>query len=78
MSQPVELPVARKLREATESGLICTECGAQFVKRHGAPTACKHCHALLPLAEQQSIKKATHPERNRVAHMKRNTTRPTR
>jgi DNA-directed RNA polymerase subunit RPC12/RpoP len=64
----IELPVAKKLREATESGLICSECGAQFVAPHQQIVACAYCWSRLSLAEQRTIAKATHEELNRHAH----------
>lgn len=56
-------PTAKKLREATESGLICADCGSQFTEKSDAMVCCSYCKnhgSELPVSK--------HPEVNKEAH----------
>lgn len=56
------------LERVTESGLICHECGAEFMRPSGHPVSCSHCYAKLSLAEQKKYPLGVFRERNRVAN----------
>ena len=59
---------ADDLDRAVNAGLLCSECGCQFVKEHGYPVACHYCYALLSFHDRTQIHKSTHKEQNRAAH----------
>ena len=58
---------ADDLDRAVNAGLLCSECGCQFVKEHGHPVACHYCYALLSFHDRTQIHKSTHKEANREA-----------
>ena len=55
------------LSRAVLSGLLCGECGTEFVKPHGHPVACHYCYKLLSFHDRTQIHKSTHKEANREA-----------
>lgn len=62
---------AEEIGEAVASGILCSECGVEFVLAHQRKTACGYCWPRLSLAEQRVTAKATHPEVNREAFRQR-------
>lgn len=59
-------PTAKKLREATESGVICADCGSQFTERSDVMVCCQHCKN-----QGSELPVSTFPEVNREAHRDR-------
>lgn len=61
---------AEDIRRATEDGILCAECGCEFVKAHGFPVACAFCFRRLTVAEitEAGLRLATHEEANKAAH----------
>lgn len=64
-----EGPSTEELRIAVESGLICCECGTQFVRAHHKVTACTFCARRI--LEGQGLNLATHREANGEAWAER-------
>ena len=69
-ADPVFFSTADDIRQATERGLYCAECGCEFTKEHGFKVACGYCFRRMTVAEiaDAGIRLAKHEESNKAAH----------
>lgn len=62
---------AEEIKDATDDGILCTECGTEFVKPHQHRVACSYCFTRMTEAEvrAEGVRLATHEEVSRQAHI---------
>lgn len=56
------LGVATDIAAAVQSGAMCAECGAEFVKPHGHKVVCPYCWRNTMPPDRDGARKATHEE----------------